>query len=462
MLFSSITFLYYFLPIIILLYYLMPKKYRNVTLLVFSLIFYFYGEKSPVLIIACILNYVFGMLIGKSDKTERKIYLIIGIVINLLLLVYYKYCNFFIENVNVLFNIDIKYLSVVLPLGISFFTFQNISYLIDVYRGEVEAQRSIVKYATYITFFPQLIAGPIVRYKDINEELENREETVDTFGYGVKRFIIGLSKKVLIANTIGQMCTIFAGVQAKTTLSYIIQAIGYTLQIYFDFSGYSDMAIGLGAFFGFHIKENFNYPLIATSITDFWRRWHISLSSFFKDYIYIPLGGNRKGKVRHIFNILIVWALTGFWHGANWNFILWGIYFFVFLIIEKLVLRKHLKNGILSHIYTIVVVLVSFVIFNVESTFEIGIFIKNMFGFGNIQFANFETLYHLKNYAIVILIAIICSTPLLTKCLEKLNNMKKIKGILSVVEPIVYMMLLIACTASLVSNSYNPFIYFRF
>ena len=439
----------------------MPKKYRNIVLLISSLIFYFYGEKSPVLIIACILNYFFALLIDKSTK-DRKIILALGIIVNLAVLGYYKYSNFFLQNFAKLLNINLKYLSIVLPLGISFFTFQNMSYLIDVYRKEVPAQKSIIKYATYITFFPQLIAGPIVRYKDINDQLEDRKESLDNFSQGVKRFVIGLSKKVLIANTIGEFCVVLGQVQEKTVLLHILQAIGYTLQIFFDFSGYSDMAIGMGLFFGFKFKENFNYPLIANSITDFWRRWHISLSSFFKDYVYIPLGGNRKGILKQIRNILIVWTLTGFWHGANWNFILWGLYFFIFFIIEKFFLKKHLKNGLISHIYTLTVVLISFVIFSVEEVSQIGLFIKNMFGLGNLKFINFETIYYLKNYIVIFIIAGIASTPLMKKITDKMSENKKMRTIFSVFETIGYMCLLIICTSFLISDSFNPFIYFRF
>ena len=386
--------------------------------------------------------------------------MILGIVLNFLALGYYKYSNFFIENLNNVLNVNIKYLSIILPLGISFFTFQNVSYLIDVYRGDIAAQKSVVKYGTYITFFPQLIAGPIVRYKDINEEIESRSESFDNFGQGIRRFIIGLSKKVLIANVIGEMCSILGAMTVKSVASYIMQAIGFTLQIYFDFSGYSDMAIGMGLFFGFHIKENFNYPLIAKSITDFWRRWHMSLSSFFRDYVYIPLGGNRKGLKRQILNILIVWSLTGFWHGANWNFILWGIYFFVLLVIEKVFLLKHLKNGLLSHLYTIVLVLISFVIFNVESLGEIGIFIKSMFGLNGLSFMNFETWYYLKNYIIILVIGIICSTPIIKKGLDRLAE-SRLK-VLTILELVIYVGLLVICSAALISNSFNPFIYFRF
>ena len=460
MLFSSITFIYYFLPCVILAYYLTPKKYKNVTLLASSLLFYFYGEQNPVLVIACVLNYLLGLIIGKTKGNKKKCFLILGITINLLLLGYYKYSNFFIENINNLFNSNVKYLSIILPLGISFFTFQNLSYLVDVYRGDIVPQKSIIKYATYITFFPQLIAGPIVRYADINEELENRKTSFENFAQGVRRFIIGLAKKVLVANIIGEMCTILGQVGDKTIALYIIQAIGYTLQIYFDFSGYSDMAIGLGLFFGFHIKENFNYPLIATSVTDFWRRWHISLSSFFKDYVYIPLGGNRKGLKKQILNILIVWSLTGLWHGASWNFVLWGLYFFTFLVIEKSFLLKHLKKGVLSHLYTLIVVLVSFVIFNVESMGEIGIFFKSVFGLNGLEFINFETLYYFKNYIVIILVAVVCSTPLIKKLLEKLSNKDGL--IVTIVEVSIYMGLLIMCSAALISNSFNPFIYFRF
>ena len=461
MLFSSITFIYYFLPITIFLYFITPRKYRNIILLASSLIFYFYGEKSPLLIIACILNYSFGLLIDKSKK-HKKILLGAGIILNLSLIAYYKYSNFFIENFNKLLNVNVKYLSIILPLGISFFTFQNISYLIDVYRKEVKAQKNILQYATYITFFPQLIAGPIVRYKDVNEQLEERKESFDKFAYGIKRFVIGLSKKVLIANVIGELCMLLGQVQEKTVVLYIAKAIGYTLQIYFDFSGYSDMAIGMGAFFGFDIKENFNYPLIANSITDFWRRWHISLSSFFRDYVYIPLGGNRKGLARQILNILIVWSLTGLWHGANWNFVLWGLYFFVLLSIEKLFLKKYLKNGILSHAYTLIFVVFSFVIFNVEQISEIGIFFKSMLGFGGLKFINFETIYYLKNYLVILVLALICATPLFKNISEKMLKNKKFKNIFSFIEISGYIALLLVCTSFLISNSFNPFIYFRF
>ena len=459
MVFSSITFIYFFLPAILIAYYIVPKKHRNLVLLLFSLLFYFYGERNIVLILSCLLNYTFGTIIG---KTKDKKYLILGIITNIAILMYYKYSNFFISNINQILNSNIQYLNLILPLGISFFTFQNISYLIDVYKKDVPAQKNVLKYATYITLFPQLIAGPIVRYKDVDNEISNRKEDFENFSNGVIRFIIGLSKKVLIANTIGEMASILNQMVTKTVLSHILEAIGYTVQIYFDFSGYSDMAIGLGLMFGFHFKENFNYPLIAKNITDFWRRWHISLTSFFRDYIYIPLGGNRVSKVKWIRNILVVWALTGFWHGASWNFIVWGLYFFVFLILEKLFLHKVLKNSFISHIYTLSIVLISFVIFNMPDLNSIVIFLKNMTGFGNLSFINAETIYYLKNYLILLVIAFISATPILKNLIIKIKEKWNLDFVVNTLQIVSIFSLLIITTASLLSSSFNPFIYFRF
>jgi len=459
MVFSSITFIYFFLPAILIAYYIVPKKHRNLVLLLFSLLFYFYGERNIVLILSCLLNYTFGTIIG---KTKDKKYLILGIITNIAILMYYKYSNFFISNINEILNSNIQYLNLILPLGISFFTFQNISYLIDVYKKDVPAQKNVLKYATYITLFPQLIAGPIVRYKDVDNEISNRKEDFENFSNGVIRFIIGLSKKVLIANTIGEMASILNQMVTKTVLSHILEAIGYTVQIYFDFSGYSDMAIGLGLMFGFHFKENFNYPLIAKNITDFWRRWHISLTSFFRDYIYIPLGGNRVSKVKWIRNILVVWALTGFWHGASWNFIVWGLYFFVFLILEKLFLHKVLKNSFISHIYTLSIVLISFVIFNMPDLNSIVIFLKNMTGFGNLSFINAETIYYLKNYLILLVIAFLSATPILKNLTIKIKEKWNLDFVVNTLQIVSIFSLLIITTASLLSSSFNPFIYFRF
>ena len=374
----------------------------------------------------------------------------------------YKYSNFFIENINSITNANIPYLQIVLPLGISFFTFQNISYLIDVYRGKVEPQKNILKYGTYITLFPQLIAGPIVRYKDVDKELSNRKESFNDFANGVNRFVIGLAKKVLIANTIGKMCVILNQMASKTVLSHILEALGYTIQIYFDFSGYSDMAIGLALLFGFHFKENFNYPLIATSITDFWRRWHISLSSFFRDYVYIPLGGNRVSKIKWIRNILVVWILTGFWHGASWNFILWGLYCFIFLLLEKLFLSKYLKKGVIAHIYTLIIVIISFVIFNMPDLSSIKEYLKSMLGLNGLQFINKETIYYLKNYITIIIISCIAATPVVNNVLAKAQNNKVLGKTVNILQPVCILGILVICTASLLSNSFNPFIYFRF
>lgn len=465
MVFSSITFLYFFLPILLLVYYIIPKKYRNLVLLIFSLLFYFYGERNLVLVASCVMNYFFGIFIGKEqsrDKKKSKLYLTIGVICNVLLLGYYKYTNFFIDNISNILGISIRTLNVVLPLGISFFTFQNISYLADVYRGEVEAPKSIIRYGAYITLFPQLIAGPIVRYKDVCDELYNRKETFKQFAQGIYRLMIGVAKKVLVANTMAKMCLVLGGMADKTVLSYILEAIGYTLQIYFDFSGYSDMAIGLGLMFGFHFKENFDHPLFATSVTEFWRRWHMSLTSFFRDYIYIPLGGNRVSKLKWFRNILIVWLLTGFWHGANWNFIIWGLYFFIFLMIEKTFLHKFLKKGIISHLYTVIVVVIGFVIFNNESLPVLGNFLKCMTGFGGLEFVNAETLYNLKNYALILIVACITATPIFKYIGIKLKEKKNGEKIIFASQYVFSIVVLIVATATLLASSFNPFIYFRF
>lgn len=461
MLFSSITFLYYYLPLVTISYFISPKKYKNLILLIFSLIFYFYGEGklTIILLFTCIFNFFIAKQIDKqTNMKKRKQYLIIGLIINIGILIYYKYTNFLIENINNIFNINIKYLSVIMPLGISFFTFQTISYLIDVYKKDVKASKNIVNLSTYISLFPQLVAGPIVRYKTINEELEKRQPNIEKISYGISRFIIGLSKKVLIANNLGLLIDNLNNINT-TTLSTILISISFTLQIYFDFSGYSDMAIGLGKIFGFDFLENFNYPFISKSITEFWRRWHISLSSFFKDYIYIPLGGSKCSKLKWMRNILIVWSLTGLWHGAQWNFIIWGLFFAIILLIEKLLIKKHLENKkILSHIYTIVIVLISFTIFNSNTLNELITNLKNITGLSNIDLINKETIYYLKSNLVLLAISIIGSTPLLKNIYLKIKDKKIIK----VLEVIILFILLIIITAQLVNSSFNPFLYFRF
>jgi len=458
MLFSSITFIYYFLPLFLLFYFLIPKKYRNFIILIFSMFFYFLGEPKYilVLILSCIINYILGRLI--ESQKQKKFYLIIAIVYNIGGLLIFKYTDFFIENLNNIFNLDLNYLYIVMPIGISFFTFQALSYIIDVYKTRVPASKNILDFMTYISLFPQLVAGPIVRYSDIYNELKERNTSFKNFSNGVKRFIIGLSKKVLIANVIGELVSSFT---IDTTVASIIKPIGYTLQIYFDFSGYSDMAIGLGLIMGFKFLENFNYPLIATSVTDFWRRWHISLSSFFRDYVYIPLGGNRCSKLKWIRNIFIVWALTGFWHGASWNFIIWGLYFGIILLIEKLFLKRYLdKTKVIKHIYTLIIVVISFLIFSVDGEYIIPE-LKNIFMLSDVPFIVDETIYYLKSYFVILAIACVFATPLFSNLVTKLKT-TKLKKVIDIMEPIYYLVLLIISTAYLIDSSFNPFLYFRF
>ena len=427
MLFTSISFLYYFLPTIIILYFITPKKYRNYILLIFSIIFYMYGEpKYVILMLVEILVAYFGALL--IDKYKSKEIFLITIIIHIGLLCVFKYTDLFIGTINSIFKTNISFLNIALPIGISFYTFQILSYVIDVYRGKVKVQKNILKLATYVSLFPQLIAGPIVRYETICDELDNRDETIEKFSLGVRRFIIGLAKKVLIANMLGELCTKFSLVDERSVLFYWIFAISYMLQVYFDFSAYSDMAIGLGKMFGFTFLENFNYPFISKSITEFWRRWHISLSSWFKDYVYIPLGGSRKGTLKLVRNILIVWFLTGIWHGAAYNFIIWGLFIGVFLVIEKLWLSKYISKlpKFLRNIYVLFIIMISFIMFNAGSINEAFFNIKGLFGLNKEVFINNYTIYYLKSYLIVLIIAIFGATPLFKNIIEKLygNTLK--------------------------------------
>lgn len=466
MVFSSISFLYYFLPITLLCYFFVPKKWKNGCLLLSSLLFYFYGEPRYILILifSCVINYYLGRIIEKFEtQRKKKILLVITLFVNFGMLFYFKYFNFFLDNINSLFVTNISWVQVIMPIGISFFTFQATSYVIDIYRGTIKSAKSLWSFSTYLTLFPQLIAGPIVRYETIYSQLENRNTSFDLFALGVRKFIIGLSKKVLLANVLGEFTNSLIGMSTQSILSYILQMLSNTLQIYFDFSGYSDMAIGLGMMFGFKFLENFNYPLIARSITDFWHRWHISLSTWFKDYIYIPLGGSRVGNFRRYINIFIVWMTTGLWHGASWNFVLWGLYFAFFLILEKMFLIRFLnKHRIFGHIYTTILVLVSFVIFNETDLSSMSLFFKNMFGFGNLSFINIETLYYLKNYLGVLIISILSAIPWLSILLSNISKNVKINKILSVLEPVVLILLLMVVTGYIVDESFNPFLYFRF
>ncbi len=466
MLFSSIPFLYYFLPIVLIFYFLAPKKLKNSILLIFSLIFYGWGEpKYLILMVASIIiGYFTGLMIEATDKiSQKRLYLSVSVIANLGFLGFFKYFDFFAENFNAVTGLSLRLLNIALPIGISFYTFQILSYTVDVYRKNVKAQKNIINLASYITMFPQLIAGPIVRYSDIESSLTERTHDFQKIAYGLRRFILGLSKKVLIANALGSLTEIFTSSNDKSVMFYWLYAVSFVLQVYFDFSGYSDMAIGLGSIFGFKFIENFNYPLISKTVTEFWRRWHISLGSWFRDYVYIPLGGNRVKKSRWIFNILIVWFLTGFWHGAEWNFIVWGLYFVIFLIIEKGAFGKFLnKTKLISHIYTFLVITISFVIFNATSLSEAFLYIKSMFGFSAISFVSNEFLYYLKDYAVILISAIIGATPILKIGLTKLQSNKVISKAFAVFEPIVLIILLVLVTAYLVDGSFNPFLYFRF
>jgi alginate O-acetyltransferase complex protein AlgI len=451
------------LPIVIALYFILPKKARNVVLFIASLVFYYYGEPKYIyLMIGEILVAYIGALL--IDKYKKKSIFITTVAIHIGLLCIFKYTDFMISNVNGIFKTSIPLLRIALPIGISFYTFQILSYVIDVYNGKVKVQKNLLKLATYVMLFPQLIAGPIVRYETVEKELSSRECNFEKFAYGVRRFIIGLAKKVLIANMLGELCTKFTATNEKSVLFYWIFAIGYMLQIYFDFSAYSDMAIGLGRIFGFHFLENFDYPYISKSITEFWRRWHISLSSWFRDYVYIPLGGNRKGVKKQIRNILVVWALTGIWHGASWNFVVWGLMFGVLLIIEKFFLAKHLEKApnIVKRIYVLFIVMISFIIFNANNMGEAITNIVGLFGANRECFVNNYTLYYLKSYFITIVIAIVGATPLMRNLINKLKENKIMNGIINVLEPVCLMTLMFVVTAYLVDNSYNPFLYFRF
>jgi alginate O-acetyltransferase complex protein AlgI len=385
-------------------------------------------------------------------------------VINISILGFFKYSDFFIQNINSLFGTDLDLLRIPLPLGISFFTFQTMSYTIDVYRGDAKRQKNPLGLATYVCLFPQLIAGPIVRYSTIAEEINSRKHSFENFAYGIKRFVIGLSKKVLIANALGELNQIATSSNDSSMLFYWMGAIAFSLQIYFDFSGYSDMAIGLGRIFGFHFLENFNYPYISKSISEFWRRWHISLGTWFKDYVYIPLGGNRVSKLKWLRNIFIVWILTGFWHGASWNFVVWGLYFGILLVLEKLFLNKILDKlpNILRHIYVILLIVISFVIFNIDNMADILAYLKGMFGLLDIPAFSTESLYYLKSYAVIIIISIVGATPLIKNTINNASKNKTINKALVVFEPICYIALLIIVTGYLVDSSFNPFLYFRF
>jgi len=462
MLFSSLTFLYFFLPAVLLCYFVVPMRCKNAVLLIFSLLFYAWGEPKYVFLMAAtvFLGWASGLMIEKR-RGEKAGRLRLGISVGavLLLLGIFKYADFFIESFSAATGLGIPLLRLALPVGISFYSFQLISYLVDVYRGTVPAQRSAVKLACYICMFPQLIAGPIVRYADIAPKLDERRHSFDMAADGISRFMVGLGKKVIIANSMGALCAAFQQSAERSLLFFWLYAVAFTLQIYYDFSGYSDMAIGLGRILGFKFMENFNYPYISRSITEFWRRWHISLGSWFRDYLYIPMGGNRVTKPRWFFNIFVVWFCTGFWHGAEWNFMLWGLYFAVLLVLEKLWLLKWLNSSrVLSHVYTLLLVVMGFVLFNASSLSDAIGCIGGMFGIGASSIAGAESLYYLRSYSLLLLLAILGATPVVRLGLERLEKF----GSSAVLRPLGCLALLAVCTAYLVDGSFNPFLYFRF
>ena len=464
MLFSSIPFLYYFLPAVLICYFLAPPKGKNTVLLLFSLMFYGWGEPRLVLmmLLAVTLGYFFGLGLEKTRGSSLgKLLLVLSVISSLSFLVYYKYTDFFLENINGLFGLHLPLLGLALPIGISFYTFQIMSYTVDVYRGQVPAQRNFVDLACYVAFFPQLIAGPIVRYSDVALQMKSRTHSLENCRLGAGRFLVGLGKKILLANLLGELCTAWHGTQDGSVLFTWMYAIAYTLHIYFDFSGYSDMAIGLGRMFGFLFPENFRHPYVSGSITEFWRRWHISLGTWFRDYVYIPLGGNRRGKWCQLRNILVVWFLTGFWHGAAWNFICWGLYFGLLLIAEKLwLLEKLQKHRIMAHIYVLLAVIFGFVLFDAGSLKEALGCIRGMLGFGGLPMVSQEALYLLRSNALLLLVAAVGATGLPKAGFDRFE--KRWPRGAGVLVPGAMCLVLLLCTAFLVDGSYNPFLYFRF
>lgn len=463
MLFSGIPFLFYFLPCVLLVYFIVPQKGRNAVLLAASLFFYGWGEPKFLLfmVFSIVQGYVFARLIGRGRR--KKLFLTLSLVLSFALLGYCKYADFFIENFNAATGLSLPLLKIALPIGISFYTFQIASYEIDVYRGDVAAQHNFIDFAAYVAMFPQLIAGPIVRYRDIAPQLKERTHSLEAAASGASRFAVGLGKKVLVANVLAQLVSAYKASAEQTALYAWLYAIAFTLQIYFDFSGYSDMAIGLGRIFGFTFPENFRYPYIAKSITEFWRRWHMSLGTWFRDYLYIPLGGSRCSRIRHIFNILVVWMATGFWHGAAWNFVFWGLFYAVLLMAEKFFLLPALKKGrVLPHVYVLLAVTLGFVLFDAASLKDALHQLGTLFGAGTASGLETEALYMLRSYGVVLALAVLGATPLPAMLWKKVQEAKSLAPVLMVAEPLCTLALLVLCTAFLVDGSFNPFLYFRF
>ena len=463
MLFSGIPFLFYFLPCVLLVYFIVPQKGRNAVLLAASLFFYGWGEPKFLLfmVFSIVQGYVFARLIGRGRR--KKLFLTLSLVLSFALLGYCKYADFFIENFNAVTGLSLPLLKIALPIGISFYTFQIASYEIDVYRGDVAAQHNFIDFAAYVAMFPQLIAGPIVRYRDIAPQLKERTHSLEAAASGASRFAVGLGKKVLVANVLAQLVSAYKASAEQTALYAWLYTIAFTLQIYFDFSGYSDMAIGLGRIFGFMFPENFRYPYISKSITEFWRRWHMSLGTWFRDYLYIPLGGSRCSRARHIFNILVVWMATGFWHGAAWNFVFWGLFYAVLLMAEKFFLLPALKKGrVLPHVYVLLAVTLGFVLFDAASLKDALHQLGTLFGAGTASGLGTEALYMLRSYGVVLALAALGATPLPAMLWKKVQEAKSLAPVLTVAEPLCTFALLALCTAFLVDGSFNPFLYFRF
>lgn len=468
MVFSSITFLFYFLPALIIIYYLAPNKLKNLVMIIASFVFYAWGEIRfiPIMLFLSVEDFICAKLMEKhrNNEKKRRIYMLISVCSNLGVLIFFKYTNFLMGNLFGIFGKESPFVQIILPIGVSFNSFQSISYAIDVYRGTTNCEKRFYNYLAYTTLFPQIIAGPIVRYVTVENDLDDHMITSDSFSLGMRRFIIGLGKKVLIANNVGLLWSqISSGTAGEASvLLYWIGILAYTFQIYFDFSGYSDMAIGLARIFGLSFDENFNYPYISKSITEFWRRWHITLGAWFRDYVYIPLGGNRCSKITHLRNLLIVWALTGFWHGASWNFIFWGLYFAVILIIEKYFLLKVLDKvpAIFRHAYTIILVMVSWVIFYFEDLDVLKNYILGMFGLKGMPLYNDQGLYYLLSYGIIFILAAYFSTPHFKKVINFTE--KSSKHLVYFCATCAYVLVFIGCVAYLVDSTYNPFLYFRF
>ena len=461
MLFSSIPFLYYFLPAVLIAYFLAPQRLKNAVLLLFSLVFYGWGEPKLVflMLFTIAVFYFCGLAIGQAKQHRwKKFWLTVSVVVSLGLLGVFKYADFFLSSVNAVTGLGVPLLKLALPVGISFYTFQCLSYTIDVYRGTAEVQKDPIAFGAYVTLFPQLIAGPIVRYVDVAKELKSRSHSWENLAYGLRRFLVGLGKKVILADNFALLIKLFRESGEPSLLFSWMYAIAFLLNIYFDFSGYSDMAIGLGRIFGFHFLENFNYPYLSKSITEFWRRWHISLGSWFRDYVYIPMGGNRVSRGRWVFNILTVWMLTGAWHGAAWNFVLWGLYYAVLLLVEKWIPALQKLPGLLRHGYVLLATILGFVLFNAESLAQAGSDLAALFGFGGLPAVTPETLYYLRSYGPLFILGFIGSTPVVKLAARRISETKA--G--PVLELLVLAALLLVCTGYLVDGSFSPFLYFRF